>query len=192
MLSRVGVVAVQGDYERHILALRAAADGPLEVVEARVPEHLDGLDGVILPGGESTTVGLLLRRYGLGEALVEFAASGRPMWGTCMGMILMAKDIERGRPDQYRLGVLDVTVRRNAFGAQVHSFEDEVPVRGLSEPVLGVFIRAPVVVRYGPGVEVLSEYEGQIVAVRQGNRIGTSFHPELTHDARFHRLFLGL
>lgn len=190
MLSRVGVVAVQGDYERHLLALRAAAGSSVEVSEVRVPEHLDGLDGVILPGGESTTVGLLMRRYGLGEALVAFANRGRPMWGTCMGMILMACEIEDGRPDQYRLGLLDVTVRRNAFGAQVHSFEDEVPVRGLAEPVLGVFIRAPVVVRCGPEVEVLSEYEGRIVGVRQGNLIGTSFHPELTDDVRFHRLFL--
>lgn len=190
MLSRVGVVAVQGDFERHIRALRRAGDPGLEVVEVRVPEDLNGVDGVVLPGGESTTVGLLMRRYGLGEALVEFVQRDRPLWGTCMGMILMAREIEDGRPDQYRLGLLDVTVRRNAFGAQVHSFEDEVRVKGLAEPVLGVFIRAPIVVRCGPGVEVLAEYEGRVVGVRQGGLIGTSFHPELTDDARMHRLFL--
>lgn len=187
---RVGVIALQGDFERHVEALRRAAPG-VETVEVRTPEDLSTVDRAILPGGESTTVGLLMRRFGLGDALREAAGQGMPLWGTCMGMILLARGVE-GREGQYTLGLMDVDVRRNAFGAQVHSFETAVPVKGLDEPVTGVFIRAPVVTRVGEGVEPLASYEGQVVAVRQGNVLGTSFHPELTDDVRMHAWFLRL
>ena len=187
MLDTVGVIAIQGDYERHATAIRTCAPG-VAVLEVRTPEQLEGVDRVILPGGESTTVGLLMERYGLGEALRVRASQGMPMWGTCMGMILMASGVV-GR-SQYTLDLLDIDVERNAFGAQVHSFEDRVPIVGLESPVMGVFIRAPIVVRTGPEVEVLGRYGEHIVAVRQGSLLGTSFHPELTDDTRLHEWFL--
>lgn len=189
MPPRVGVIAIQGDFEKHVEALRRC-DPNLEVVEVRTPEELATVERVILPGGESTTVGLLMQRYGLGDALKKAAQNGMPIWGTCMGMIMMAKDVV-GRK-QYTLDLLDISVERNAFGAQVHSFEDELPVRGLDDPLTAVFIRAPVVEKTGPGVEVLAEYHGRIVAVRQGKLVGTSFHPELTEDTSFHCWFLKL
>lgn len=192
----VGVVAIQGDFEKHLDSLRATGREGLNLSEVRTPEELAKVERVILPGGESTTVGLLMQRFGLGDALRRAASEGMPVWGTCMGMILMAKEIE-GRPEQYSLGILDVTVRRNAFGAQVHSFEDEVSVRALKSgsedfASMGVFIRAPIVTRLGDGVQAISEYEGKVVAVRQGRLLGTSFHPELTEDTRFHEAFLDL
>jgi len=184
----VGVVAIQGDFEKHIEALQNAGIEGLGVREIRTGDDLRGVERVILPGGESTTVGLLMQRFGLGDALRDAALHGMPLWGTCMGMIMMAATIE-GRPDQYTLNVLDIDVRRNAFGAQVYSFEDHVPIAGLDEPVMGVFIRAPIVTRLGEGVEELATYKGHVVAVRQGNLIGTSFHPELTDDTRMHEWF---
>ena len=187
---RVGVIAIQGDFDKHRDALDRTNTKGLEVVEVRTPEELASVNRAILPGGESTTVGLLMDRYGLGRALKQAGRAGMPLWGTCMGMIMLATDIEDR--EQYTLGLLDVTVRRNAFGAQVHSFEDEVTIRGLQEPVTGVFIRAPIVTRVGPSTEVLSEYEGKIVAVKQGKIIGTSFHPELTDDIQMHQWFLTL
>ncbi len=187
----VGVVAIQGDFEKHVNSLLRLSKAGLETKEIRCAEDLENVDRVIIPGGESTTVGLLMRRFGLGPALIERAKSGMHIWGTCMGMILMAREIEE-RPDQYSLGILDVAVRRNAFGTQVHSFEDSVAVSGLSEPIEGVFIRAPIVSRMGEGVQVIAQYEGKIVGVRQGNLIGTSFHPELTLDTRMHEWFLEL
>lgn len=183
----IGVIAIQGDFEKHVRAVQACGG---EAVEIRTPEELRAVDRAIIPGGESTTVGLLMERYGLGEALRDRAAAGMPIWGTCMGMIMMAHEVE-GRP-QYTLDLLDVSVERNAFGAQVHSFEDEVRVAGMDEPVTAVFIRAPVVTRMGQGVEELARYQDRVVAVRQGNRIGTSFHPELTDDRRMHEWFLRL
>ena len=182
-----GVIAIQGDFDRHVLAVHSAGG---RAVEVRTPEDLEGVDRVIIPGGESTTVGLLMDRYGLGEAIREKAADGMPVWGTCMGMIMMAREVE-GR-QQYTLDLLDITIQRNAFGAQVHSFEDEVQVRDMDEPVTGVFIRAPIVSRLGEGVEALADYDGKVVAVRKHNLVGTSFHPELTDDARMHRWFLRL
>lgn len=131
-----------------------------------------------------------MQRWGLADALIERARKGVPIWGTCMGMILMAREIE-GR-EQFSLGLLDITVRRNAFGPQIYSFEDQLNFASLQVPVTGVFIRAPIVVRCGAEVEVLSEYHGQVVAVREGNCVGTSFHPELTDDPSIHRWFLGL
>jgi len=190
----VGVVAIQGDFEKHIESLRAAGRQmglDLEVKEVRTPEDLAQVDRVVLPGGESTTVGLLMQRFGLGDAMREAAKEGMPVWGTCMGMIMMAANVE-GRPNQYTLDLLDIDVRRNAFGAQVHSFEDAVNCEPLERTVTGVFIRAPVVTRVGDEVEVIANYDGKVVAVRQGNRIGTSFHPELTDDTTFHQWFLGL
>lgn len=187
---RIGVIALQGDFEKHLTALRRASSD-VHAVEVRTPEDLASVERAILPGGESTTVGFLMRRFGLGEALQKAAAEGMPLWGTCMGMIMLAKGVEN-RPEQYTLGVLDIDVRRNAFGAQVHSFETAVPVTGLEEPVTGVFIRAPIVSRRGEGVETLATLEDQVVAVRQGRILGTSFHPELTDDIRMHRWFLSL
>lgn len=180
----IGVLAVQGDFAKHLEAL---ADLGLPAREVRTPEDLAQVDRLILPGGESTTVGLLLQRFGLAEAMQSAAREGMPMWGTCMGMILLARAVE-GR-EQFALGLLDITVRRNAFGAQVHSFEDRVALTGLEEPVLGVFIRAPIVTEWGPETEVLGRYENAVVAVRQGSVLGTSFHPELTDDRRLHEWF---
>lgn len=185
----VGVVAIQGDFEKHIHSLERCGILDLQVREVRVAEDLDGVDRVIIPGGESTTVGMLMQRFGLGSALQERAASGMPIWGTCMGMILMASQVE-GR-DQYSLNLLDITVRRNAFGAQVHSFEDQVVVEGLNEPATGVFIRAPIVTELRGDAQSIATYDGKVVAVRQGQLLGTSFHPELTDDVRLHRWFMG-
>ena len=187
MSSSVGVLAIQGDFEKHQEAL---AELGIDARPVRTIEQMEGIDRLIIPGGESSTTGLLLERYGLGELLRTRISDGMPVWGTCMGMIMLAAEVE-GR-DQYALKVLDITVRRNAFGAQVHSFEDEVVVKGLDEPVLGVFIRAPIVTRIGPGVEAIAEYEGKVVGVRCGAILGTSFHPELTNDRALHRLFLSL
>jgi len=190
----VGVVAIQGDFEKHIESLRAAGREmgiDLEVKEVRTPDDLAQVDRVVLPGGESTTVGLLMQRFGLGDAMRQAAKEGMPVWGTCMGMIMMAAGVE-GRPNQYTLNLLDIDVKRNAFGAQVHSFEDAVPCEPLKRTVTGVFIRAPIVTRVGGEVEVIANYDGKVVAVRQGNRVGTSFHPELTEDTTFHQWFLGL
>lgn len=181
----VGVVAIQGDFEKHARAFEACG---AQVRFVRTPEDLEGVQRAVIPGGESTTVGKLMQRFGLGDALVSRANQGMPLWGTCMGMILMAKEVEGY--DQYSLGLLDVTVRRNAFGAQVHSFEDEISMGGFETPVTGVFIRAPIVIQGGKGVETLAEYDGKVVAVRQGNLLGTSFHPELTDDRRVHEWFL--
>jgi 5'-phosphate synthase pdxT subunit len=188
---RVGVVSLQGDFEKHLEALRNAGRSDVEGIEVRTPEELATVERLIIPGGESTTVGMLMERFGLGQAIQDCAAAGMPIWGTCMGMIMMAHGIE-GRPDQYSLRLLDIDVRRNAFGAQVHSFEDSVAVKGMDQPVLGVFIRAPIVSRLGEGIEVLATYEDQIVAVRKNRLLGTSFHPELTSDTRMHAWFLDI
>ena len=182
---QIGVVSIQGDFEKHIEAFSRLGQTARRV---REPSDMAGLTHLVLPGGESTTVGLLMQRFGLGAEIRGSASNGLSIWGTCMGMILMAHDIE-GR-EQYSLDLLDITVRRNAFGTQVHSFEDDVTFTGIDDPVTGVFIRAPVVTRLGEGVENLAECQGQIVAVRQGRRLGTSFHPELTEDDSLHRWFL--
>ena len=186
MPGQVGVVAIQGDFSKHIEAFRRV-DPALDVREVRTPEELSTVERLVIPGGESTTVGMLMERYGLGAAIQERAKGGLPIWGTCMGMILMAREVEDR--EQYTLDLLDITVRRNAFGAQIHSFEDTVDVAEVGE-VTGVFIRAPIVTRVGPVTQALAEYEGHVVAVRQANLLGTSFHPELTDDTRLHRWFL--
>jgi 5'-phosphate synthase pdxT subunit len=160
----------------------------VEAVEVRLPHHLEGLGGLCLPGGESTAQRRLIERWGLRQPLLDFAATGAPLFGTCAGMILLAREIAGGEAPA--LPLLDVTVRRNAFGRQLDSFEGDltVPVLG-DQPMHGVFIRAPIVERVGPGVDVLATLDdGRIVAVRERNIIATSFHPELAGEPRFHRL----
>lgn len=185
-MPRVGVLALQGDFERHISALREIGE---EAVEVRSPEALAGVGRLVIPGGESTTVGLLLGRTGLDAAIRERAGSGMPVWGTCMGMILLASEVE-GRT-QPTLGLLDMAVRRNAFGPQVYSFEADVECEEVGK-VLGVFIRAPAAVRLGPGVSAWARYGDHLVGVRSGSILATAFHPELTDDRRVHRWFAGL
>ncbi len=185
----IGVLALQGDFREHKKALQALG---VEAVEVRKPSHLEGLKGLIIPGGESTTIGKLAREYGLEEAIKRrVEEGGLALWGTCAGAIWLAKEI-LGYPDQPRLGVLDVSVERNAFGRQVESFEEEIPVQGLETPFHAVFIRAPLFVRLGEGVEALAQYRGRPVFVRQGRVWATSFHPELTPDLRLHRRFVEL
>lgn len=160
-------------------------------VKARLVRSVDelaGVDALIIPGGESTTIGKLMDRHGLDRAIRARAREGMPVYGTCAGLILLAKEIEGS--DQLRLGLMDVTVARNAFGRQVDSFEADIPVPVIGkEPVRGVFIRAPYVTQAGPDVEILGRYRDRIVAVRQGNLLGSAFHPELTDDARLHAYF---
>lgn len=189
MPQRIGVACIQGDFEKHLEALGAVSG--VTPVEVRTPDELSTVDRLILPGGESTTVGLLMQRFGLADAICDRVREGMAIWGTCMGLIMLAKEVE-GRPEQFTLGVLDVTVRRNAFGAQVHSFEDKLEVIGFESPIEAVFIRAPEITRCGEGVVELARYESRLVAVRQGNVVGTSFHPELTSDRRMHAWFAKL
>jgi 5'-phosphate synthase pdxT subunit len=168
------VLALQGDFEAHAMALR---DVGAEAREVRTREQLEGLDALVIPGGESTTMTLGVEREGLAKPLRDFAASGRPVLGTCAGLILLDRD---------HLGLLDVTVRRNAFGRQLQSFEAEVELTGLGS-LRGVFIRAPWVESVGQGVDVLAELDGHPIAVRQSNILAVAFHPELTDDRRVHR-----
>jgi 5'-phosphate synthase pdxT subunit len=173
---RIGVLAVQGNFREHVAVLRRLGADPVEV---RLPEHLDGLDGLILPGGESTAITRLMRLYGLDEALQRFAP---PVFGTCAGMIVL---------DRNHLGLADFTVQRNAFGRQVRSFEADVDI-GMGEPMRGVFIRAPWIEDAGPEVEILAEVDGHAVLARTGRILVAAFHPELTNDTRIHELFLNL
>ena len=189
---KIGVLALQGDFIEHEKHLRRLG---VEVVEVRLPQHLAGLDGLILPGGESTTIGKLAVKYRLLEPLRDLAANGLPMWGTCAGLILLARDAGYEQP---LIGVLDVTVQRNAFGRQVDSFETDLTLPVLADaqrPFRAVFIRAPLITRAGPAVDVLARLDNSsaaIVAVRQDHLLATAFHPELTDDDRFHRYFLTL
>ena len=180
------MLALQGDVREHVSALTAAGADPVAV---KRPVDLDGLDGIVLPGGESTTMGKLLRIFELLGPLRGLLAGGLPAYGTCAGMILLAGQVVDGRRDQELLGGLDITVRRNAFGSQVHSFEGPVEVTGVGS-VHGVFIRAPWVERTGPAVEILASVGEHPVAVRQGQLLATSFHPELTGDQRMHAYFV--
>ena len=172
---RVGVLAVQGNFREHAAMLRRLG---ADVVEVRKPEHLDGLDGLVVPGGESTTFMRLMRLYGLDEAVRRFEG---PVFGTCAGMIIL---------DRAHLGLMDLEVDRNAYGRQVASFEADLDLAGDDEPLRGVFIRAPRVRDYGPEVEVLAEHAGEPVLLRQGRFLVASFHPELTEDTRVHERFL--
>ncbi|HEX2699540.1 MAG TPA: pyridoxal 5'-phosphate synthase glutaminase subunit PdxT [Acidimicrobiales bacterium] len=185
---KVGVLALQGDVAEHASAL---ADCGAHVVEVRSPGHLAGLDGLVVPGGESTTISKLLDGAGLFEPLAERLSEGMPAFGTCAGMILLAAEVVDGRPDQRSFGAIDVAVRRNAFGRQVQSFETSLDVGGVGGgPFDAVFIRAPAVVRVGPAVEVLAAVDGHPVVCRQGPVLVAAFHPELSEDTRLHRLFL--
>jgi len=188
---KIGVLALQGDFVEHIAMLRRLG---VESVEVRLPDHLAGLDGLIIPGGESTTIGKLAVADGLVEPIRDLARAGRPIWGTCAGLIFLARKALDGVPGQPLLGLLDAAVVRNGFGRQVDSFEADLDIPALGAPPFrGVFIRAPYVQEWGAEVEVLARLEdGRVVAVRQGRLLGTSFHPELTDDTRFHRYFLRL
>lgn len=182
---RIGVLALQGAFQEHIDMLRQLG---VDAVAVRLPSDLDGIAGLILPGGESTTLRKLLDRWGLRRPILDLARQGAPLFGTCAGMILLASEIADG--DEPVLALLDISVKRNAFGRQLDSFEADfaVPVLG-DAPVHGVFIRAPIVERVGEGVDVLAELaNGRVVAVRRGNVIATAFHPELAGETRFHRL----
>ena len=184
--ARVGVLALQGAFREHRLAFeRLGAD----VREVRKPMQLDGLDGVVIPGGESTTMAKLMAAYGFDRALPAFHAAGGGVWGTCAGAIAVATEID-GYPDQPRLALLDLTVARNAYGRQVASFEADLDVRGIPGPFRGVFIRAPRILRVGDGLETLSVYDGDPVAVAAGRTVASVFHPELSGDDRFHALVL--
>jgi 5'-phosphate synthase pdxT subunit len=174
---KIGVLAVQGNFREHAGMLRRLG---ADVVEVRKPEQLAGLDGLVIPGGESTTFMRLMHLYGLDEAVRDF---GGPMFGTCAGMIVL---------DRNHLGLLDVAVERNAWGRQVHSFEAELAVDGESQPLHGVFIRAPWIEEAGPGVEILAEHDGHPVLAREGRVLVAAFHPELTDDTRVHEWFLQL
>jgi pyridoxal 5'-phosphate synthase pdxT subunit len=185
---RVGVLAFQGDVREHLAALAAVGADPVEV---RTMADLDSVEGLVVPGGESTVIGKLAARYGLLGPLRARVADGLPVLGTCAGMIFLAREVEG--PPQDLLGVLDVRVRRNAFGRQVASFEAEVDVKGVDGgPVSGAYIRAPWVAEAAPEVEVLAEVDGKVVAVRQGNLLATAFHPELTGEVRLHRWLVDL
>jgi len=189
---RIGVLALQGAFIEHEQVLQRIG---VEACEVRLPEHLEGLDGLIIPGGESTTIGKLAVQYGLMEPIRAMAAAGKLLWGTCAGMIFMAKDVGR---DQPLLGLMDVTVQRNAFGRQVDSFETDLDVPAIitpenKRPFHAIFIRAPLIESVGMGVDVLAALSnGAIVAARQGRLLATSFHPELAYDDRFHRYFVSL
>ncbi|MBV6391037.1 MAG: Pyridoxal 5'-phosphate synthase subunit PdxT [Anaerolineales bacterium] len=189
---KIGVLALQGDFAEHISMLKRIG---AEAVEARLPKHLEGLDGLIIPGGESTTIGKLAVAYDLIEPLREFGKS-RAIWGTCAGAIFLSSDIGR---DQPLLGLMDIKVKRNAFGRQIDSFETDLVIdelfhsTGTSRPYHAVFIRAPIIESVGGSAKALSILEdGRIVAARQGRLLATSFHPELTDDTRFHEYFVSL
>lgn len=181
---RVGVLALQGDFREHLAVLRR-----LEVPaqEVRTVEDLEAVDALILPGGESTTIARLMAKSGLDRVIKKRGEAGMPLYGTCAGLILLAKELVEDRPQP--LGLLDVTVDRNAYGRQVDSFEADIHIKSMG-PFHAVFIRAPKITRCGPSVEILAEHDGAPVLVRQGNLLGSSFHPELTDDTRIHEFFL--
>lgn len=191
----IGVLALQGAFQEHVAMLRRLS---VQAREIRKPAELTGVDALIIPGGESTAMGKIGRVNGLYEPIRALARAGRPVWGTCAGLILLAHDID---PEPPHLDLMDIKVRRNAFGRQVDSFETDLHVPALGpldpsvadRPFPAIFIRAPLIESTGPGVQVLARlWDGAIVAVRQGNLLATSFHPELTGDPRFHRFFLSL
>jgi len=188
---RVGVLALQGDFREHIASLTELG---ADVVPLRRPEEIETLDGVVIPGGESSVMDKLSRAFGVAEPLADAIRAGLPTYGTCAGMIMLSSRITDGISGQQTLDVLDTTVRRNAFGAQNDSFEIDIPMPDLGEaPVHAVFIRAPVVEQRGDDVHVLGALpDGQVVAVQQGNVIASAFHPEVAGEDRFHRRFLDL
>jgi 5'-phosphate synthase pdxT subunit len=186
---KVGVLGLQGDFREHARALESAGAAPVVV---KTPDALAGVDALVMPGGESTTIGKLLDRFGLLEPLRERVQAGMPLYGTCAGLILMATGIEGPQDAPHRLAVMDVAVRRNAYGRQVDSFETDLDVDGLDSPYRAVFIRAPAVERTGDAVEVLATVEDRPVLVRQGHMLASTFHPEMTGDNRVHEMFVGM
>lgn len=183
---KIGVMALQGAFIEHCRSLERCGS---RAVEVRKPQQIEELDGLIIPGGESTTIGKLLELYGFPPVIRERVEAGMPVYGTCAGLILLAKDIVDS--DQPRLGMMDIRVLRNGYGRQVDSFEADLEIEVLGEePFRGVFIRAPMITKVGPGVEVLGRLDGVPVVVRQGNLLVSSFHPELTGDDRLHRYFV--
>jgi 5'-phosphate synthase pdxT subunit len=186
---RIGVLALQGDFEAHIRMLNELG---VDAIAVRLPKHLANLDGIIIPGGESTTIGKLMVVYELHEILQEKIRAGVPTWGTCAGLILLAKETDNALEGQPLLASMDIRVRRNAFGSQRESFETDLSVPALGEaPFHTFFIRGPLVEQVGPEVEVLATLDdGSIVAVREGTLLGTAFHPEISGDTRFHQYFL--
>lgn len=186
-MKRVGVLALQGAVREHAQSLEACG---AKAVLVKWPSDLEELDALILPGGESTTMRRLIDRYGLLDPLRKFAESGKPMFGTCAGLILLAKEIA-GYPEAH-LGVMDIKVERNSFGRQAESFEAPLSIKGIESPFEAVFIRAPHIVSAGPGIEVLSEHGGKIVMARSSQFLGCSFHPELTDDHRITAYFLSM
>ena len=182
---RIGVLALQGAVSEHIDMLKKAG---AEGVPIKKTEQLQNIEGIIIPGGESTTIGKLMRTYGFIEALRNFSRDGKPIFGTCAGLILIAKEISG--QEEAHLQLMDITVSRNAFGRQRESFETDLTVKGIDGPVRAVFIRAPIIERAGNEVEILATFNGQIVAARQGHLLAASFHPELTDDCRMHEYFL--
>ncbi len=185
----IGVLALQGDVREHVAALE---DSGADALGVRRPEELSKIDGLVIPGGESTTMSNLLRVFELLDPLTERLRGGLPVYGSCAGMILLASEILDTRPDAVALGAIDMTVRRNAFGRQVDSFEGDLDFVGLDGGLHAVFIRAPWVERVGSDVEVLATAQGHPVAVRQGSALATSFHPEVTRDRRVHQLFVDM
>lgn len=188
MKKRVGVLALQGAFREHRQVLEQLG---CDVVEVRKASDLDGIQGLIIPGGESTTIGKLLKVDEMGEKIKELGAKDMPIFGTCAGMILLSKTIVDS--EQYRLGLMDTVVERNAFGRQVESFETDLRVPALgAAPLRAVFIRAPYLREVAPNVGILAEYNGKIVFVRQGNLLASAFHPELTPDHRVHQYFINM
>jgi 5'-phosphate synthase pdxT subunit len=181
----IGVLALQGAVAEHIRSIELA--GGQGVAVKRI-EQLDAIDGLIIPGGESTTIGKLMRKYGFIEAIHDFSRAGKPIFGTCAGLIVLAERL--AGDEEPHLGLMDMTVARNAFGRQRESFETDLDVVGIDTPLRAVFIRAPLITEVGDRVEVLSKYKGEIVTAKQGNLLASSYHPELTDDYRLHELFI--
>ncbi|WP_370866646.1 pyridoxal 5'-phosphate synthase glutaminase subunit PdxT [Saccharibacillus sp. JS10] len=181
---KIGVLALQGAVSEHIRSLEQAG---AEAVAVKKTQQLSELDGLVIPGGESTTIGKLMQKYGFIEQIREFSEAGKPIFGTCAGLIVLAKEIEG--QEQPHLGLMDITVTRNAFGRQKESFEIDLPVVGIEQPIRAVFIRAPLIREIGADVEVLSVYNGEMVTAREGHLLVSSFHPELTDDYRLHEYF---
>lgn len=186
---KVGVLALQGAYASH---LKTFASLGVEALEVRTPEDLEKVDRLVIPGGESTTISMLLDSNRMRVPIQESISEGMPVFGTCAGMIVLAREVLDGRDDQKPLGVIDITVRRNAFGRQVDSFESEIEVSGLDEPFPSVFIRAPIVESIGEGVEVYARVDEKIVLCGTDSILVASFHPELSNDGRIHEMFLSL
>ncbi|QNK60456.1 pyridoxal 5'-phosphate synthase glutaminase subunit PdxT [Paenibacillus sp. PAMC21692] len=184
---KIGVLALQGAVAEHIRSLKAAG---AEAVAVKRAQELDELQGLVIPGGESTTIGKLMRKYGFMDAIRSFSAQGKPVFGTCAGLIVLADAIEG--QEEAHLRLMDMTVARNAFGRQRESFETDLPVKGIDETVRAVFIRAPLIKSVGPEVDVLSTYNGEIVTARQGTLLAASYHPELTDDYRLHAYFVDM